>query len=523
MYLQETNSKEKRKIFEYSFADGLVSADSTEGKKIVAMQNIAPISYPSLSPRDPYFMWDIDTPISSIGILDDKVYYADENGGFYYDGAKKGTLTVGRKKFLNFNGEIIIFPDAKRYDPVSGTLSDLQKNDAVNITFINSSLGVNAIKSASSLLKLTDHFHAGQGVYMVGDASKDVIDGYHYIIGVDEEQGILYFNNYEFGSADIATCNCGIYNEVPKLSCACIVQNRVWGVLGNKVYASSVGDATSFCAFGGNDNDSFVCEYHDTEGFTACIEYGGYPVIFSNNKIYRVYGDNSNAYQLEKICNNGGILKRDIDSIAVIAGDVFYLSSGDIMRFSGNKSERIAKCPYKYLVRGYGMADKSIYYLACHDGDDNDRFLMYDVYNKAFYEQKPRMMNNMLKIGDMLYGLSPTTAYLMTTPESVPSGSEYEGFVESSFEISDTYDVSNVLYPARIYVRGYFGLGASLTFEISYDGDSTWQTVGTIKGEKYGIRSLSIYPRKCMLYRLRVKGKGYYCIKNMSCECILGK
>ena len=37
---------------------------------------------------------------------------------FYYDGTKKGTVKKGKKSVIDFNGNIVIFPDKKYYDYV---------------------------------------------------------------------------------------------------------------------------------------------------------------------------------------------------------------------------------------------------------------------------------------------------------------------------------------------------------------------------------------------------------------------
>ena len=520
MYLQTTKANEKRKLFEYLFSDGLGNEYNTSGRRIISMKNISHLTHPSLAPKDPYYTWNIEGNIQSLGVIDGKVYYT-RGQNFYFDGVSVGEVLRGKKQFLNFKNQVLIFPDNMFYDVESNTFGNLQTSVDTTLKFINTSLGINSIKSASSSVKLTDSFYEGQGILISGTGNKSV-DGYHYITGVDKTNGILYFKNYEFGSADISDTPCVIYNEIPVMDSVCICQNRIWGVAGNKVYASKTGDPRAFCAFGKDGSDSFVCEHHDTDGFVFCMEYNGYPLIFSKSAIYKVYGDAAGNYELESICNRGGIDKNDILSVAQVDGEVFYLSYGEVVKFTGGKSERVASFPYKRMVNGVGCADRGAYYLSCNDENAENRLFVYNTQKDVWYEHEGVWINKTVRVNDALYGLSANKAYLLNIPSKYPTDTEHEGRVYSSVEFDDAFDLTENLYPDRIIVRGYTGTGGTLSFEILYDGDMIWQKIGEITDGFYGVYTLPISHRKCSSFKLRVNGLGYYCIKNLCVECVVG-
>lgn len=520
MYLQTSKAKEKRKMFEYSFSGGLQSEYNGTGKKIIKMNNISPATYPSLSPKDPYYTWNIGNNITSLGVIDGKVYFT-RGLNFYFDGQLVGSLLRGKKHFLNYKNQVLIFPDNMFYDVESKTFGSLQISVDTTLKFVNSSLGINAIKSASSSIKLTDSFYAGQGILISGTGNT-IIDGYHYITGVDKTNGILYFKNYEFGSADISDKSCSITNEIPIMDSVCICQDRIWGVAKNKVYASKVGDPRAFCAFGKEGTDSVVCEYHDTDGFVFCMEYCGYPLIFSKSGIFKVYGDAAGNYELECICNSGGIDKNDISSVAEVNGEVLYLSYGEVMRFTGGKCQRVSSFPYERMVSGVGGVDGGIYFLSCNDEYIENRFFVYDTSKDVWFEYEGVWINKILRVNDALYGLSYDKAYLLNIPSKYPTDTEHEGRVNSFVEFDDAFDFTESFYPDKIIVRGLTGIGGTLSFEILYDNDLIWQKVGEIEERFNGMYKIGIPQRKCSSFKFRVNGVGYYCIKNLCVECVVG-
>ena len=197
MRLQEYNGKRKTKIFEYDITGGLRSICNTSGRRVVQMENLSHNSYPCISPRKPFHMWDINNTIESFGSIDNHIYYTRDNY-WYCDGVISGTATSGDKNFLNFNSRVLMFPDKKSLDPEECDVKPLVVTKTVTLVFINSELGINAIKNSLSSINLTDHYYAGQGILISGSGNR-IVDGYHYITGVDKANGVLYFKDLETG------------------------------------------------------------------------------------------------------------------------------------------------------------------------------------------------------------------------------------------------------------------------------------------------------------------------------------
>ena len=517
MYLEEYKYKAKKKIFEYDISRGLESANNTYGRCVISMNNISPKAYPCISPRSPYYIWDVSHSVKSIGSIDGKIYYT-QGTSFYYDGKIIGEVSSEEKNFLNFGQTVLIFPDNKCFDTKTGELTSLVSSVKVKVTFINSDLGVHAIKSDNSAINLATTFYAGQGILISGSGN-DMIDGYHYIRAVDRNGGVLYFSNYEFGSADIPSYSCTISNEIPPMDSVCLCQNRVWGVKGRNVYASKVGDPKSFCAYNMNEQCSYKAEYFDTDGFTHIAEYGGSPVIFSDSAVYKVYGNNADNYELDIICRGGGILLDDVFSMAEMDGELYYMSHGVPMRFTGAKAVAVQNFPYKNLRKACGAARKGNYYISCTDENRENKFLVYNTDTGFWYEQNDLWISKMITYNNALYGISTIGAYLLDYEGDVSGDGEYEGRVESQFELDDVFSFGQTLCPERIIVRANVYIGGELNVEILYDRELLWHSVGGISGDGDGIVEIALPKRKCNSFKLKFKCKGDYCIKNIAVEC----
>lgn len=78
---------------------------------------------PAISPRKPIDkIRTIEAPESFVMINDKQVYISD--GKLYYDGTERGIVGTGTKSIVDFNGNIVIFPQKKYYDYIDGIFGD---------------------------------------------------------------------------------------------------------------------------------------------------------------------------------------------------------------------------------------------------------------------------------------------------------------------------------------------------------------------------------------------------------------
>ena len=67
---------------------------------------------------------------------------------------------------------------------------------------------------------------------------------------------------------------------------------------GDTVYASKLGDPFNWNVFDGLSTDSYAVDVGSAGDFTACCSYLGYPCMFKEEHIYKVYGDKPSNFQV---------------------------------------------------------------------------------------------------------------------------------------------------------------------------------------------------------------------------------
>lgn len=122
--LQEfPNSMSKALIFK-----GINKKEIIEDTELSDGINLDSEMIPALSPRKPIkAIRKLSIP-TYFGIVNGKHYFIDGTD-FYYDGINKGTLTRGRKSIVDFNGNLVIFPDKKYYNYIEGEWGSFESPD----------------------------------------------------------------------------------------------------------------------------------------------------------------------------------------------------------------------------------------------------------------------------------------------------------------------------------------------------------------------------------------------------------
>lgn len=117
------------------YSDGIKKAKQTEFKgynhnlyaqdgELWDMKNLTSDLYPLLSPRLPRYI--VETLTKPNGFYaKDGMYWVDGTG-FYADGEKKGDVADSRKQFTSIGAYIIILPDKKWYNRLTGEFGDME-------------------------------------------------------------------------------------------------------------------------------------------------------------------------------------------------------------------------------------------------------------------------------------------------------------------------------------------------------------------------------------------------------------
>lgn len=96
---------------------GLNRKELIEDQELSDGVNLDSELIPAISPRGSTKLLRTLASPQYFKMINNKQVYIDGTK-FYFDGVERGTLTLGRKSMVDFNGVVVIFPDKKYYDYV---------------------------------------------------------------------------------------------------------------------------------------------------------------------------------------------------------------------------------------------------------------------------------------------------------------------------------------------------------------------------------------------------------------------
>jgi len=103
---------------------GLNKLPVTDSGELTAMTNMSSKYSPCLYPRDPREVIQTLTSGTALFPANGKLCWVDGTN-FLYDGVVKGTVTAGAKSMAEYFGTILIFPDKKYYNYVTGVFGTM--------------------------------------------------------------------------------------------------------------------------------------------------------------------------------------------------------------------------------------------------------------------------------------------------------------------------------------------------------------------------------------------------------------
>lgn len=292
--------------------------------------------------------------------------------------------------------------------------------------------------------------------------------------------------------------------------------NRLWGWDGRQIRCCKLGDPSNWDFFDGTAEDSWAVEVHDPDPFTGGISVHGYPTFFTENKRYRVYGSEPEAYQLgEQDCS--GVRAGCEKSLAAFDGALYYVSRAGIMRDTGDApvciSEALGPLRLSEAVAG---GNQRRYYVTGRDQAGELHNLILDTRNGAWIDEGSRNVVSYAAAAGVMHEAEIDEAdenrlTIRAYETGSPLGDGSPEPAQSSVAETNDYTVTqpNRKRVHRVQLRFVIGSGSSLTVAIRYDSSGDWQTVKTVTGDG---RKRSVYlpvlPRRCDHFRLRFTATG---------------
>lgn len=110
-FLQDLGNKQAAALM----FKGLNRKELIDDNELSYGENLDSEAIPAIMPRKPISLLRTISSPSTFSMINNKQAYVSGTK-FYYDGVERGTVTSGEKAIVDFNGNIVIFPDKKYYD-----------------------------------------------------------------------------------------------------------------------------------------------------------------------------------------------------------------------------------------------------------------------------------------------------------------------------------------------------------------------------------------------------------------------
>lgn len=378
------------------------------------MQNLDSAHFPHMAPRRSRAMAVSQSDIKAV-IADNNVngsgalssFTGVAGTQFYYKGTARGAVMGSTDTCLvDFNGNILIFPDKKYYNYVTNTYGSMETGlENISVTFATSGSADknNLTNSISCSDGWGDAFKSGDSLTLVfpnKPANSTFLVNSKYTQADDNQivscvvakiaGSLLYVNCYNRLGAKVAfapgNSTGTVKKAMPDITRACVANNRVFGVDGGGelVYASKLGDFTNWNVFEGLSTDSWYAQVGTEGDFTGIAALGTGVVLFKKNYLYEIFGTTPQNFTIPKQIGVGCL---DARSVCEAAGSLFFLSRDGFYLYNGGTPNRISdKLNQAYTAAVSGCDGRKVFVYATTMAGEQEQ-LVYDLERQNWYLQ----------------------------------------------------------------------------------------------------------------------------------------
>lgn len=474
-------------------------------------------------------------------IIPDKIYYHPETKAFgYLSGSKSGKFSTRDYPGFFYNGKRFDYP-LEAYlthgENLTGEAGDGIYN-AIVLLWSTRNLGMRN-DAKYGVYDLTKIFQVGDVIGVDQNTAEmtyvaSITDGEYTVnkIGIDYiifptglfSGDAINFDeesHYVSGGKDYWYLGSVKFTKgIPDMEHICTAGNRMWGCKGDEVFGSANGDCKTWKNYASGDGGSVALLAGDIGDFTACCEYGGNPMFFKENEMWRVSGYGASTYALSKVADYG-IRKDSPLSACVVDSILFFASPVGICAYSGGVPAVISSELKKQFSEAICATDGKRYYVSVNE-QDGRRIYVYDIAVRGWSsEYAPDAVSGMVGNNHSVWCLT----------ENGNKISVYGGYgdtippeTKAYIEFNDWYDGSMARKSVgRVIIRAEVNPEyAPLIIYIQYDSDGEWHKIGELyrQNEKKGVSEFGFCPRRCSHYRIRLECKGEFALYAMERQII---
>ncbi len=536
MIFPEFRSVRNEKVLSIGAFGGCNRTPSCEVGEFSEMKNLSSKNFPALSPISE--MVRVANSVEDLFVYDGTIFKITLAGELYAGSKKlREGLDSGQREFSVLGKYLVIMPDGIFYHLESGevgTLGSVWRGDGVFAKEIGGAegVGLNTVRSVG--VDFGRYFKCGDCLEISEGGN---VYGFYVVSALGD--GYITFENADLTEGS-SVRSLVLERKIPSLKHTFECNNRIWGIEGDVIFASALGDPFNFYKYRGISTDSYFKEVYSGGNFTAGAAYGETPMFFKENSIYRVFGTSPDNFYVD-VKEAPGVSEACGGSVAVLDGGVYYAGTDGIYLYTSaypvKISDKLGSLKIGYAVGG---ADGKKYYISFSEfygvkqsiGDlmrdyYQVQLYAYDTEKSCWYKYDDALRVKKIVTGPYgsLFKKSNTLALDMeggvfTLSDKLASTVaeellEYPPPPVESFGVTGVVDTGTVSRMTRLRFSALVSEGAELYGDVSFDGGEFLRCF-LIKGEgrekKYSFR----VPRKRFSScRIRLGGSGDYTVYGM--------
>ncbi|MBR4880898.1 MAG: hypothetical protein IKU19_03130, partial [Clostridia bacterium] len=301
---------------------------------------------------------------------------------------------------------------------------------------------------------------------------------------------------------------------MPPMDLICTGANRLWGCSNDnrEIYASELGNARNFSVFEGLSGDSYAVTVGSPGDFTACCNYLGSPVFFKETEMIVVTGSRPASFALNSYSVRG-VPTHSPDGVCV-TGDILYYYSGDgVYAYNGGSTVCISHALGNDILKLSGcvlFGEGDLLYLSALREGSAVQYI-YDIKHRVWHKGSAERVVGAIRYPDATLAVcyDGRNASLVTLGRGIPR--DYDLVGASEKEKGWYWETGDISYSTdKKYLRR-LSLDTSCSEEsrlyISYDGEDFLEA-GCFCPHTRGSMRITVHPRRCDYFRLRMEGEG---------------
>ncbi len=509
---------------------GLAGAGEVGADTLQAMANLVPCGYPALTTgnaRLQYLAAPTTGAAHGLALHRGKVVLAQGTGLFVSSGAdactRLGNVTDTDKRFASFGDLLFILPDGLVYNAADGSLRKfgLDTGNMENVSIDNVYLTVPTAGLQTKGFRVGDCIRLD----IQGDIKSAVLNGYYRISALTESYLCV-----EGGFPERGTFTARVRRVMPDLEGLCAMGDRLYGFAGQSVYACEAGNPWNWYWADAASPETAPFSLHTAGGsdFTACTVWQGYPIFFRADGISRLMG---RAHVAGGFLAATGVTLSEQSAPGIPAGQaatlcgldgaLYYCSGSDVYRYAGAAPARVCDGLPAGLRGICAGTDGRGLYLSATESNGTRRLFLY-CPGLGWYRLDPVSVTAALFCpdgtgagqGDFCL-LQRLDGYLFLTRSSGTAATS--GFMAATVptpEATAEFGDETALLPdggrlLAVHLRACGRIGSSLKLYVRYDGESSWQLLGSVAGSgREELIRIPVPPRPCRWFRFRLNFSG---------------